>query len=122
MLRRLALSLAINVAALFVASIFIDGIAYGSKFWVLILAGAVFGLVNFFVKPIVKLLALPLVVVTFGLALFGVNLFMLYITSWIVGPFDIGSIMDAVWATLIIWAVNVVLNAIFDAEDRGKRS
>jgi putative membrane protein len=82
----------------------------------------VFGLVNFFVKPIVKLLALPLVVVTLGLALFGVNLLMLYITSWIVGPFDIGSFMDAIWATLIIWAVNLVLNAIFDAEDRGKRS
>jgi len=122
MLRRLALSLAINVAALFVASIFIDGIDYGSKFWVLILAGFVFGIVNLFLKPIVKLLALPLVVVTLGLVLFGINLLMLYITSWIVGPFELGSFLDAIWATLIIWAVNVVLRAIFDAEDRGKRS
>ncbi len=122
MLRRLALSTACNVAAIFVASIFIDGIDYGSKFWVLILAGLVFGIVNLFLKPIVKLLALPLVAVTLGLVLFGVNLLMLYITSWIVGPFELGSFLDAIWATLIIWAVNVVLRAIFDAEDRGKRS
>jgi putative membrane protein len=122
MLRRALLSIAINVAAIFVASIFIDGIDYGSRFWVLIIAGAVFGLVNFFVKPILKLLALPLIVVTLGLVLFGINLLMLYITSWIVGPFDIGSFMDAIWATLIIWAVNMVLRAIFDAEDRGKNT
>jgi len=50
-------SLAINVAALFVASIFISGIDYGSDFGTLILAGIVFGLVNFFIKPLVKLLA-----------------------------------------------------------------
>lgn len=122
MLRRLALSTACNVGAIFVASIFIDGIDYGSKFWVLIVAGLVFGIVNLVIKPIVKLLALPLVAVTLGLALFGVNLLMLYITSWIVGPFELGSFLDAIWATLIIWAVNVVLRAIFDAEDRGKRS
>jgi putative membrane protein len=122
MLRRALLTIAINVAALFVASIFIDGIDYSSRFWVLLLAGAVFGLVNFLVKPILKLLSLPLIVVTLGLVLFGINLLMLYITSWIVGPFTIGSFMDAVWATLIIWAVNMVLRAIFDAEDRGKKT
>ena len=68
-----------------------------------------------------KLFALPLAVVTLGLAFFGVNLLMLYITSWIVGPFSIGSFTDAVWATIIIWAVNMVLDAIFRAEDRGRR-
>jgi putative membrane protein len=120
MIKRILLSIAINVAAIFVASVFIDGVDYDSRFWVLIIAGSVFGVVNFFIKPIVKLLALPLVVVTLGLALFGVNLLMLYITSWIVDDFSIGSFLDAVWATLIIWAVNVVLRGVFDRDDRGK--
>jgi putative membrane protein len=114
------IGLACNVAALFVASIFIDGVDYGDHFWVLIVAGAVFGLVNALVKPIVKLLALPLVVVTLGIALFFVNLLMLYLTSWIVGPFDIGSFGDALAATVIIWAVNLVLQAVGGLAGRGK--
>jgi putative membrane protein len=120
-MRRILLTLAINVAAIFVASIFVDGIDYASKFWVLIVAGAVFGIVNLLLKPIVRLLALPLAVVTLGLAFFAVNLLMLYVTSWIVGPFSIGSFMDAVWATVIIWVVNVVLGSIFGLEDRRRK-
>ena len=120
-MRRIFLTIAINVAAIFVASIFVDGIDNASKFWVLIVAGAVFGVVNLLLKPIVKLLALPLAVVTLGLAFFFVNLLMLYVTSWIVGPFSIGSFMDAVWGTLIIWVVNVVLGSIFGLEDRRRK-
>src|SRR4249920_1429447 len=120
MLRRTSLSIACNVAAIFVASIFIDGIDYGSNFWELLLAGVVFGVINLLVKPIVKLLALPLIVLTMGLVLFAINLFMLYLTSWIVGPFTIASFADAIWATLVIWATNAVLHSIFGAEDRGK--
>jgi putative membrane protein len=114
-------SLAINVAALFVASIFIDGIDYGSDFGTLILAGIVFGLVNFFIKPIVKLLALPVAIITLGIAFFFVNILMLYITSWIVGPFDISSFMDAIWATIIIWLVNVVFHGVLGLDDRRRR-
>ncbi len=121
MLGRLFLLWACNIAAIFVASIFIGGVDYADKFWVLAFAGLVFGLVNFLLKPIVKLLALPLIVLTLGIALFFVNLFMLYITTWIVGPFTIQSFSDAVWATIIIWAVNAVLHALFGLEDRGKR-
>jgi len=114
-------SLAINVAALFVASIFISGIDYGSDFGTLILAGIVFGLVNFFVKPLVKLLALPLAVITLGIAFFFVNIIMLYITSWIVSGFNIDKFSDAIWATIIIWLVNVVFHGVIGFDDRRRR-
>ena len=121
MIKRLLYSWIVNVAAIWVASIFIDGIDYSEDYWVLIVTGLVFGLVNFLVKPIVKLLALPVIVITLGIALFFVNLFMLYITSWIVSGFEIDSFMSAVWATVIIWAVNWVLTGIFDLDERRKR-
>jgi len=81
----------------------------------------VFGLVNMFLKPIVTLLALPLIVLTLGFAYFFVNLLMLYVTTWIVGPFRIASFADAVWGTLIIWIVNVGLQAVFRLHDRKRR-
>jgi putative membrane protein len=120
-LRRLLQTWAFNVAAIFVASYFIHGIDYADKFWVLVLAGIVFGAVNAILKPIVKLLALPLIVLTLGVALFFINLLMLYVTTWIVGPFRIASFKDAVWGTLIIWAVNAVLQTVFGLHDRRRR-
>ena len=109
---------AFNIAAIFVASAFVDGIDYADKFWVLVLAGLVFGLVNMFLRPIVTLLALPLIVLTLGIALFFVNILMLYITSWIVSGFTIEHFTSAVWATIVIWAVNWGLQIVFDVDDR----
>jgi putative membrane protein len=99
-----------NVAAIFVASAFVDGVSYSHQLGDLLVAGAVFGVVNLFVKPIVTVLSLPLILLSFGVALFFVNLFMLYLTSWIVGSFHIATFMDAVWATIVVWVVNVALD------------
>ena len=53
--------------------------------------------------------------------LFFINLLMLYITAWIVPDFTISSFRDAIWATIIIWAVNAFLQSVFAFADRGKR-
>lgn len=121
MLKRLLYTWIVNVAAIWVASIFVDGVDYSEDYWVLIVAGLVFGLVNFLVKPIAKLLALPVIILTLGIALFFINLLMLYITSWIVAGFDLDSFMSAIWATLIITIVNWVLHGIFDVDERRRR-
>ncbi len=117
---RLLLAWACNVAAIWVAARLLDGIDYES-FWHLVLAGLVFGIVNWLVKPIVTLLALPVIVLTLGIALFFVNLLMLYLTSWIAPGFEIDGFGDAVLGALIIWAVNLVLRAIFDLDGRRRR-
>lgn len=109
MLARFAVTVACNIAALFIASVFIDGVDYGEHFGWLIVAGIVFGLVNAILKPIITLFTLPFVIITLGIGLFFINMFMLYVTSWIVGPFTINSFWDAFFATIIIWLVNSVL-------------
>jgi putative membrane protein len=114
---RAGLMWAVNIVALLVADWLADGIRFESS-WRAVVAGAVFGLVNWLVKPVVKLLALPLIVLTLGIALFFVNLFMLYLTSWIVSGFDIDSFWSAVGGTIVIWAVNLVLVTAFRLDDR----
>ena len=47
--------------------------------------------------------------------------FMLYITSWIVSGFEIGSFMSGIWATVIITVVNWVLTSVFDLDERRGR-
>ena len=113
MLRRVIYAWIVNVAAIWIASLFIDGVDYADDYWILIVTGLVFSLVNLLVKPVAKLLALPVVILTLGIALFFVNLLMLYITAWIVPGFELTSFMAAIWATLVITIVNWALHGVF---------
>jgi putative membrane protein len=111
---------ACNVAALFVADALIDGISFDDA-WKVVIAGAVFGVVNFIVKPIVTLLSLPVIVLTLGIALFFVNLLMLALTALLVSGFDIDGFWPAVGGTIVVWAVNVVLQSVFGVDDMRAR-
>jgi putative membrane protein len=113
-LRRLVVTWLFNVIALWVAAELLSGIGYDSNEWVLVLAALVFSLANMFVKPFVILFTLPLVILTLGIALFFVNLLMLYLTSWVVDEFTVDSFGAAILATIIIWIVNVILAALFE--------
>jgi putative membrane protein len=119
---RLVISWGINVVAFVVATLAVSGIEIDDRLGVYLIAGAVFGVVNTLVKPIVKLFSLPLIFLTVGIALFFINLLMLYITSWVVDGFSISSFGAAIAATIIIWAVNMVLRAVLDLTDRGNTS
>ena len=81
MLLELLARFAGNLAALWVASEVFDGVTYGDDFWVLVLAAAVFTVANWIVKPIVTILAIPLIILTLGVAYFFVNVLMLLLTD-----------------------------------------
>lgn len=108
-----------NVVALFVAAWAFSGITYGDGWWTLIVAGLVFSLVNMLVRPVVTLLSLPLIILTLGVALFFVNLLMLYLTAWLVDGFAIDGFWTAVGGTVVVWLVNLVLSPLLDR--RGRR-
>ncbi len=119
--RRLVTMWGFNVVALYAAAGLVDGIDYSDSFGTLVLTALVFAAVNLFLKPAAKLLALPLVVLTLGVALFFVNVLMLYVTDWLVPGFRIDHFGAAFWATIVIWGVNWVLHMIFDVDDRQRR-
>ena len=100
-----------NGIALAVAAWLMDGVVV-DDFGTLVLAALVFALVNFFVKPILTLLGLPLIVITLGLVLFGINMLMLWLTDLIVGDFDISGFWNYVGATIVVWLVNVLLELV----------
>ena len=121
MLRRFAVTWLFNVAALFVASWALSGVSYGDSWGALFVAALVFSVVNMLIRPVVVLLSLPVLIITLGVALFFVNLLMLYITDWVVGGFEISTFGSGVLATLIVWAVNVVLEATLGRRVRGDK-
>ena len=112
MIRWLLVSWAANAVALGVAGLLLHGVSFNHSAWTLILAAAVFGVLNTILKPLLKLLTLPLALLTFGIAWFFVSMFMLWLTDLIVGKFNIDGFWNYVWATIIVWVVNVVLDAV----------
>ena len=120
LIRRLAIATAVNVAALAVTAGVFDGVRVDG--WgALILAGVVFGIVNTVVKPIVTVLALPVILLSFGIALFFVNMLMLALTDWVVNGLVIDGFWTLVGATLLVWAVNVVIESVFGVRGHARR-
>ena len=78
---------------------------------------AIFGLVNAFVKPIVKLFSLPFIILTLGLFTLVVNALMLQMTSWLAGALNLdfhvdAFFWDAILGALIITFVSLLLNIL----------
>jgi len=95
----------LNVLALIVADWAFSGFAI-ARWWPLLLAGAVLGLANAFLKPLLTFIALPLILLTFGVAYFFVNVVLLLFTEWVVPDFSIDGFWTYVGATIVIWLVN----------------
>jgi putative membrane protein len=113
MTRQLAVTWVFNTIALFVATWLLSGLSYGSDWWALLIAGLVFTIVNFFVKPVLAVLSIPFIIVTFGIFYFLINVLMLYLTHWVVPQFTIATFWWAALAAIIVSAVNGVLHVLF---------
>ena len=111
---RFAIAGAINVLALIVADWAFDGFSIG-RWGSIILAGVVLGLANVFLKPLVTFIALPLILLTFGIAYFFVNVVMLLFTEWVTPDFSIDGFWTYVGATIVIWLVNWLVWTLVDA-------
>jgi putative membrane protein len=112
---RLLVRFACNAVALYVAAWALSGVTYGDEWWSLLIAAAVFTVVNMWLKPIVTLLSLPFIILTLGLFLFVVNILMLYVTDWLT-DFHLSSFGTAALAAIIVTVVNWVLAAVVPGE------
>ena len=119
LIRWVVLAAAIAVAAAVVDDIQIDGGVAG-----LLGVAAIFGLVNTFGRPIVRLLALPVRVMTLGLVSFAINGLMLLITGWILDVLEVGGVWNAIIGAVVISVVSTLLNHFVadrhDGEHDGK--
>ncbi|MEY9838552.1 phage holin family protein [Streptacidiphilus sp. EB103A] len=116
----------INAAAIWVATAIVTGITLTSGDWqhktlTVVLVALLFGVVNFVIKPIVKLFSLPLFILTLGLITFVINALMLWLTSWASGKlsldFHVDGFVPALLGSLIISIVAWALHMVFRDED-----
>ncbi|MFG3051087.1 phage holin family protein [Kitasatospora sp. NPDC048239] len=112
----------INAAAIWVAAWIVTGITLVGDDWqhvslTVIAVALVFGVVNWLIKPVVKLLSLPLFVLTLGLITFVINALMLLLTSWVSDKLDLNFHVEDFWAalfgaliiSLVSWGLSLAL-------------
>jgi putative membrane protein len=114
---RLILKLAVNAAALWVAAKIVSGIELTSDFVTILFIALVFGLINTFIRPILKLISLPVVILTLGLFTFVINAVMLALTAWIMDGLSIDGFVPALLGAVVITIVSWFLNAVIPDKD-----
>ena len=97
----------INALAIFLAAYLVPGIIFEGSFFNLLIAGLVLGLVNFFIKPILKLVSRPLIFLSFGLFTIVINIILLFLVAYLLPELLISNFWAALWGVLIISLVNI---------------
>ena len=126
---RLIVRLVAGAVALAVAAWLIDGISIGpgttgERLLTLLFVSVIFGLVNLIVRPIARLISIPLLILTLGLFTFVVNALMLLLTAWIADQFNLAFEVDGFWSALlgalVISVVTFVLNVLLPDKYEGR--
>lgn len=129
-MRSFLIKVGVNAVAIWVATLVVDGIDVGGaadegaaeQVLTFVVVGAIFGLVNAVLKPVVKLLTLPFYVLTLGLFTFVVNALMLQVTSWIAEATPLTfQIEDFFWTAVlgavVVTFVSMLLNLLVPDDD-----
>ncbi len=113
LLIRLLVLWGINVLALIVIDWLFDGVLIDR--WGPLLLGALMLMIgNAILKPVLAILTLPLVIITFGLFYFVLNVLMLAFAEWVTPRFSIDGFWTYVGATIVVWLVNLVVGKLLD--------
>ncbi len=121
----LILRLVVNAIALYVATLpqLNIGVTFTGEWWQIAIVAFIFGLVNAIIRPVLKLLTCPLILLTLGLFTLVINAAMLWLTAWISSNvFALGFHVKDFWAAfvgaLVVSIVSFVLNMVVrEAED-----
>ena len=117
---RLALSWAVNAAALWVANSSWDSVRIHG--WAAYLIGpAVLGIANALLKPVLALLTLPLIIVSLGFFYLVINIAMVALAEWFAPNFSIDGFWTYVGVVVVVWAVNWLGNQVSDEVEKGRR-
>jgi putative membrane protein len=126
---RLLLRWGITIVALFAAAFLIPGISVeGNAWFVFAVTAVILGLVNAIVRPILKLLTCPLIVLTLGAFLLVINGLTLWLASWLaVNVFQVGfrvnGFVAAFLGALVVSVVSLILNLFVpDPEEHPRES
>jgi putative membrane protein len=116
LLRVVVTAIALWVATVVVAGIDVETDSTVKRIGTLLVVAVIFGLVNGFLKPIVKKLGCVFYILTLGLIALVVNGLLLWLTSWVAQklelPFHVTGFWPALWGAIVVGVVSWLLNLL----------
>ena len=124
-MNRFLIRLLINGVALYLAVLVVPGISVDNSSPVTYLwLALIFGILNALLKPILKFLTCPLILLTLGLFTLLINTGLFYLTGWLASQFEIGfevaGFGAAFLGALVVSVVSMVFEVIFRDELKGR--
>ncbi len=99
-----------NALAIFLATYLMpQSFIFEGDILTLIIAGLILGLINFFIRPVLMILASPLIALSLGLFIFIINIGLLWLLQYLVPELTINGFWAYFWGALIIGAINIIL-------------
>ena len=112
------------IVRLLVNALIIIGLAWAlpgisvTDYWTALVVAVILGLLNFFVKPLLIILTIPVTIITLGLFLFVINAFIILMTGSLVDGFSV----NGFWWALLFSILVTALNAAFEQPSKDKRN
>jgi putative membrane protein len=111
-----AIQIVINAAALWVAVQVVPGLSFTGDWWKLVLVAIIFSLVNTYLRPILRILTLPITLMTVGIFLLILNALLLILVGAVAAELNLGFTVDdflaALLGSIVISIVGFVLSMI----------
>ncbi|MFN2115800.1 MAG: phage holin family protein [Anaerolineae bacterium] len=115
---RLLLKYAVIAIALYAALRFVDGLTFDGDTLAFLTITAVFWLINSLLRPVVKLLSLPLIILTFGLFTLVINIGLFWLTIWLSDVWGLGlhsaGPVPTIIGAVVVGVVSTALNWLVD--------
>ncbi len=110
-----------NALAIFIAVKLLPGLSFSGPWWQLGGVALIFGLLNALVRPVLKLLTCPLILLTLGLFILVINAALLWLTASLADyfgmAFRVAGFWPAFWGALLISICSALLNLLINDDD-----
>ena len=112
-MRELLLQIISGILGLFFASKYVSGFVFEGEIQILVGAGIALGLLNFFLKPVLKFITLPLWLLTFGLFSFIIDMGVIWLVDRVFVELKISGVLSLLWTTLWVLGMSFLVSLFF---------
>lgn len=117
--------LLVNAVALWVATVVVPGVTYDGGLLPFLGVALVFGVINAFLRPVLKILTFPIIILTLGIFALVVNGLMLWLTSSLSAAlglgFHVSGFRAAFFGALVVSIVSTILSMVVRDSSRSER-
>ncbi|KKP29252.1 MAG: hypothetical protein UR15_C0019G0014 [Parcubacteria group bacterium GW2011_GWA2_31_28] len=101
-----------NAFAIYLADSFIEGVEFAGDIWLLLIAGLILGILNFILKPILKVISAPLIILTLGIFTIIINIFILWLLQTLLPELNIIGFWAYIWVLIIVSVLNFSIHSL----------